>query len=1260
MTITEFSDSDDKHYELSDSDDDDDVAEPSNKRVKKEIQDLTAMDVLLRQCAEHVLEVFLRITSALPCQCVWNATPDSEIVLAAWNSLFKHCGASVEYFFEHNHQQADQDEDIAESTNDSRNSWQPWKQRHHQFSAFKHRKFSLWENFWTSKHANQSWNALKKLTNRWKKLLLEDGETTDIDTDVNTEDGTDRDDEEQVPSDERLNRLYPQPYSTFDKDASEIQPTHGVYPLSIPSQFRGTTKLYDIMNTALADEQTVQRWWHSRVASGASGLSLRITAVSDAEVFGCSDTRKALGLCAIYVFLHLHAHHVCKLEVVDGGRSSTVLSSEEDIMSSVMLRALRMCTQVRVVQSDNLSIAEACMASMGCTANITDINIEGVMRVAGSGASCAAPFANGLVSRESSLAVSGLTLNWMQRILNTSVVITANSIPDGNVEDIWADCSNIDYDDRGQLPLADVDDNNDRSRMYILTKPEKLQCRPPLTTLILHEPIDNNTIRMFISVAALCSETLQDVELVDYRNFISALPIYTTHISVKSILEKMKICQMKYLRILRIIGVYAIDCSDIDYISKNVNAPLRKLALRPSLTSAHNNIADHTMQLHLAKLVKHFQRSLTLLEIGVIPVFIQPQEFVQAVGEVRLNHSTNNLQVRHLAMCAEHETLTCYARNLHFQELRKFKKSNENAIQALDNAIESKLSTAIADLKAEVKKTTDDYWHCNAIFEGLAESFECDVFMLRTDMAIERANRLSYVLNATCTEVPTMAYIERLNALCLSILTVRKYDAYEPIALNYFESTLDSLLNNMKLQNHTTVYDSMVNIVANMTSAMQLNSLYLGITDATYITSDRLTAISLGKIISSPSSEEQLISAMCNSQVVCRLSELYLNGVFMSESAIVKLAKWIANCEDQKLCCLTLWTSRSATDKFYSSMCEFNFSKTNYNLVELNTMACKKGSGADYDTVMFAVRRNIAELRRAAVYVLKVAAGNNTNDDRWGPLSLLAYRNHKRLASIVCGMAQAIMTEVEANELIQRAVSQVSYIKCARSVHELHAVRSIHADRDQLTVSKTEELFTSICTRLPHIWDRIRDDMAVGPILLTMLNEVENTVCDECIRIGFDDHHDPTPPASFPSWAIIAFPEITPQLYVYERLNTPTIKALYNEMVHAHRRNCQHTLFQYATTLSCLSEEMCAMAAAHRGLLGLMERTDYPHSAFRDYVLGLAGVRECTNSPYKANHYFHFKKCTCKACVIKCIKLNAGLITRSGVYGVEHHCIHRE
>ncbi|KAK8761244.1 hypothetical protein V5799_027483 [Amblyomma americanum] len=577
-------------------------------------------------------------------------------------------------------------------------------QRHHQFFPFTHRKFRLEDATLIPVHMARFWKNLTNMTGikrlRRYKEYLEKVESGDIECGYSSDPDCEDDDPVALKRMQSVSRFdehdrhrvtsapnggYCSDSDDDDNGKSSVKNRRRIKRDKKKNTNRNPAVELNDASAAYVDEITAKRQWHG---SATGGVSLRITAVSDIDVFACQDARKVLGLCALYVFLHLHGHHVRKLEVLVSS-SDGEYPANDDVLSIVLLRALRMCTRVQIVEAADAALAEACMASMGSTINIVDVKVRGSVQARGPDASCAVPFANGSVSRESSISASGLTMDWTQRLLNVAVTATACRSHDGDwpeerVKRCFNDCFTNDRDNTPSFVTQ-------QSVHYsLLTKPEALVLRPHLTTLIMVEPRDMHAIRMFMSAAALCCETLKQVELVDERNNCNTVELYTTHVVASHILEKMKVSEMMHLEILRIVGVRAVHEVDVNFVCENVHVPLRKLALVPTRSLSVNIPIVPSLQ--WTKVVRHFQDSLELLEIGVVDVKKDPRDFVVAVGETRLHqaslkkkHSLLRVKTKSLSIQG---TLTAYTRTL----------CNE-----------------------------EEYLERGELFKGLPEAFECEV-----------------------------------------------------------------------------------------------------------------------------------------------------------------------------------------------------------------------------------------------------------------------------------------------------------------------------------------------------------------------------------------------------------------------------------------------------------------------------------------------------------------------------------------------------
>lgn len=210
----------------------------------------------------------------------------------------------------------------------------------------------------------------------------------------------------------RCSSFFRERHSTHWQDRNEL--------ITMNVQYVTNASKVCTANAAAADVLTARRQWKTDSAGGASGIELRISPTPDEELVGCMDTRKMKGLAALYMFLHLHGHHVRKLKIA-GCNSEGRGEVRESVMSNVIPNALRMCTQIRVVEATEIAIADICLASMGSTVNVCDVHVYRTMRMRGPEAAAAVPVANGMFPRDYTMRVSGLTLSWQHRILNAAL-----------------------------------------------------------------------------------------------------------------------------------------------------------------------------------------------------------------------------------------------------------------------------------------------------------------------------------------------------------------------------------------------------------------------------------------------------------------------------------------------------------------------------------------------------------------------------------------------------------------------------------------------------------------------------------------------------------------------------------------------------------------------------------------------------------------------------------------------------------------------
>lgn len=130
----------------------------------------------------------------------------------------------------------------------------------------------------------------------------------------------------------------------------------------------------------------------------------------DEDVVTCADVNRVLGRVAAHTFLQLHAHHVRALDVRLNGLVHT--GGTRNAASSLILRSLRLCTQVRVLRASTSTLAAVYAASLATTVELCELDIRDYLFVRGRDAGMlAAPYASAYASRKvvSSLLLSNAT-----------------------------------------------------------------------------------------------------------------------------------------------------------------------------------------------------------------------------------------------------------------------------------------------------------------------------------------------------------------------------------------------------------------------------------------------------------------------------------------------------------------------------------------------------------------------------------------------------------------------------------------------------------------------------------------------------------------------------------------------------------------------------------------------------------------------------------------------------------------------------------
>lgn len=521
--------------------------------------------------------------------------------------------------------------------------------------------------------------------------------------------------------------------------------------------------------------------------------------------------------------------------------------------------------------------------------------------------------------------------------------------------------------------------------------------------------------------------------------------------------------------------------------------------------------------------------------------------------------------------------------------------------------VENHAQMTVVEVKGKIKSLEDELKRIKAFHDGLSECFECDVGQY-CNFSLPRVTKLEYDLHMA-TEVPnafqtmgaSYSPLEKLTSLAIKIpglptCAVKQQPLGPP---------LSTLVNTYSA---TKVFTQMM---VRLKPSVGLQNLYVGIMDSAAAvrgltcyrnktTTEHISALAFGRVTLPPAAEDNILATLVTNPIVAKLADLNLNGVIASVEGVRELANWVADPMRQQLCSLTVFASRDITDELYVALDKADFGKRNYRLVELCTLASKASVSVSsaptttneatalsaYNKVTAVVRRNAAELNRAAQYILTtmdeppVVANVDTLHESWGTLSLLSYRDHPYLPRVVCDLStNKVLLKSDALDLIEKAVAKVSFQQFAWSVQELHARNSkatpeeptreaftdafeaVSATTASILVNATElnqsadDKLNAICYGIPQVWDYIRDKMDVGCVLLNALME-KTSVCSECTErfTKYSESTDASTVSYMPRWAFAHTPEISPQKYVQAELQPSTLNALFTEMKLAHLR----------------------------------------------------------------------------------------------------------
>lgn len=161
------------------------------------------------------------------------------------------------------------------------------------------------------------------------------------------------------------------------------------------------------------------------------GLGMVVsTNVSDEEAMKCTDTRRMLGRVATYLFLAMHAVHVRSLDIRTSGvimPADMPIGQKRFVLSALLLKGLRLCTQIRVLRGSEKEVVSICAASLATTVNIVEVHVRGIIFLRGHDVGAfACPYASSGISKSTSASASGLEYMWLDRICNRHANATDN------------------------------------------------------------------------------------------------------------------------------------------------------------------------------------------------------------------------------------------------------------------------------------------------------------------------------------------------------------------------------------------------------------------------------------------------------------------------------------------------------------------------------------------------------------------------------------------------------------------------------------------------------------------------------------------------------------------------------------------------------------------------------------------------------------------------------------------------------------------
>lgn len=1050
-----------------------------------------------------------------------------------------------------------------------------------------------------------------------------------------------------------VNRIMTEPSvaasSSADSDSSDTT-------RKIEISYSSTLPQVEDATAAAADVLTASRQWHAKSSAAGggatSGIELRVTPISDAETVGCRDARRMRALTALYVFLHLHGHHVRKLNILPSSREGS--RKKDEVMSGIFLQALRMCTQVRVVESCNDIIADACMASMGSTVNICEVNVhgnDGGVRVRGPDVAAAqVPVVNGSFSRDHSLSTSGLTLSWQHRIINSSILRMNedNNVGELDMQALYEE-EPTEEDDTAARYAAHIDPT--KRMRYELNVQRISPYAPHLTTMILNAPTTCRQINEFLHAVRICSATLQHVELTDdyedigyWNTLASYCKAYVASMGLRmncaNIMRVMNIKGMKGLRVFRLVGVRTVVKEDIWYFIDNVNeeAPLQHFAVVQSRYSKRDgpSLSQECVDAYVDLTLK-FAATLEKLELDFVPDSAS-RPLVEAIGAVRLQHG-HKLVVEYFSK-KDH----CMYSNLKVMEKEEMEHLNGELLSATDRLERFLLARRSVALSAEKERRTAEVEdaerrvaEARAKYKTLENAFllflSCnDPGRVRQGCSVLHYNAQWLLLNTDTTWINTIS------------LNMHGQNAVD-IFCEYFGGSgggSGGSYTTNKLPFVKCLYVYVIGMNYNVVMRGQSNRWVSGYPNAVY---DLRTGRCNGPLAIPTSSSIQLFDTITGCPVFGKLNELYV-GFSLHTSCVNKFAKWVS--EHRHLYSLYVAESAAVTEELCKQMVtSFSFEEKNHSLVEFCTVPIWSKEG---NAIRRCVRRNAAELMRSAAHVVRHrrrGCDSSSSGDGWSAVSFQVYKTHGALPTLVSELTG--MTPYQA----ERAIASMPKMSAEMFEEGIKALAMEESGGSNGgNNSDDAPNWIHMFKTSNQAWNVFVDSVDLKETLIKGLKRDRR--CTECapvvavVAVEQPTAEQPSTSSSYPpDWA--RGPEGVPQAYIGQKLSRDTIDALKREMEYAYYSSKQYT----RTT------EINARMAAKDGLDGFMADCSSNGTgsngtgsaaaldAFQKYVLADPRSPKIDRFLYRGNNKRRCRNweaaCGCIQCKTHHMMLHAGI-----------------